>query len=290
MTLVILLVMASSESALAAPTSSSNETSASTKRNGATTTALELIQEHALGGPERILISKRGLRMENLNTGVVILSTAPFTEVYWTNPKKKLFYSMPTSKSTVRMDAVKYVLDTTSEFTEIPWEPPQDTTLMGRPAIVYTKTTPKKSWCKYWVLKEPKVKPDILKIVCSFSGSLPQKAGVPVQWHQYVQKADMINELEDNPQPELRKFFVTKSIKEINVPLSSFVSPSDYQRAKKRNDVMASSVGFGSYRDMLKSPDFLFQSSSKKLNGIQETKLEKNPKTKNEAVTGKGRN
>jgi hypothetical protein len=240
-----------------------------TKQNASTTSAYELLQEHAIGGPQRILYSKLGLRMESPNTGLVILLPAPFTHAYWTNPKKKLCYRIEINKSMSKMRSLKYVLDTTSEFTELKWEPPADTTFMGYPAQLYAKHTPKKSWCKYWVLKEPHVTPAIVKQVCAFSGTLPELGGLPVQWHQYVQKADMFNEIDDNAKPELRKFFVTNSIKQLLVPVSTFTCPSDYKFTNDRNEVMSSSVGFGSYKDLLKSPDFLFQSSSKKINAGQ---------------------
>lgn len=230
--------------------------------------AIELIQTHAMGGPQRVVFSEDGLRLENPNTGVVIISEAPFTEVAWCNPKKKLYYRIATEKSMHRMNSVKLVLETTSEFSEIPFEPPVATTLLGRSALMYAKHTPKKSWLKYWVLKVPKVKDIVRNQVCNFSGSLPQLNGLPLQWHQFVTKADMFNEIDPDAKPELHEFFVTKSIKDITVPHSLFTCPSDFKETKERNDVMSSSIGYGSFKDLVKSPDFLFQSSSKKLNGI----------------------
>lgn len=229
--------------------------------------AIELLQTHAMGGPQRVVFSKDGLRLENPNTGVVILSEAPYTHVLWCNPKKKLFYRIATEKSLHRMNSVKLVLETTSEFSDIPFEPPVETTVMGRPALLYQKHTPKKSWLKYWVLKEPKVQDAVLKQVCNFSGSLPKLGGLPLNWHQYVTKADMFNEVDRDAKPEVHEFFVTKSVKNITVPHSLFTCPSDYKETKVRNDVMSSSIGYGSFKDLIKSPDFLFQSSSKKLNG-----------------------
>lgn len=231
-------------------------------------TALEFVQVHAMGGPQRVLFSKDGLRLENQNTGIVIVSEAPFTKVAWCNPKKKLFYRISAEKSMKRMNSLKLVLTATNEFTEIPFEPPKETTLLGRPALMYAKHTPKKSWLKYWVLKEPKVQDMIKKHACNFSGSLPELGGIPLQWHQLVTKADMFNEIDRDQKPEVHDFFVTKSVKELTVPHSVFTCPSDYTETKDRDDVMSSSVGFGSYKDLIESPDFLFQSSSKKLNSI----------------------
>jgi len=213
--------------------------------------ALELMQTHTMGGPQRILVSKDGMRLENLNTGVVIISEAPFKEVAWCNPEKKLYYRISANKSVDKIGSLKIVLDTTSEFAEQPWEPPVAATFMGRPALLYAKHTPKKSWCKYLVLKGPKLDDAVLKQICAFSGSMPL-LGIPLKWHQFVTNADMFNEVDRDKVPEINKFFQTKSIKEITVPHSVFTRPSDYTETKKRNDVMASSVGFGTYKDLLK--------------------------------------
>lgn len=241
--------------------------------------ALEIQQLHPLGGPQRLVIAKNAVRIEHPNSGVVVVSRAPFDDVTLMNPKTKRFMNLTIDRAIKKMKGLEIVVFTINEFSEQNWKGPQETVFDGRKALLYTKKTPGKSWCKYWVLKEPKLPPQVLSLIAAYSGGLSGDYGIPLKMQQLVTAADDYNSLDHSKPSTESTPFMTKSVREVTVPDSTFTCPTDYKLADGNSDVMKGTVGFGSFKELVQSPDFLFQSSSKKLQ-LQKEQKETQPQSK----------
>jgi|AGTN01.2.fsa_nt_gi Regulator of competence-specific genes len=77
---------------------------------------LELVQVHTLGGRQKLYLAKDAIRMEHANSGMVIISRAPFTEILVINPKKKLYTRKDTKKTVEKMLRVQIIASVTNQL------------------------------------------------------------------------------------------------------------------------------------------------------------------------------
>lgn len=252
-------------------TSCSIKTALPSMASSPTTSALEMTQSHVVGGPQKLILSKTAVRIEHPNTGVIVLSHHPFQEVTIFNPKKKCFIRTTTQKAIRRMRGLAILLSATGQLTELKWTGPENTKFHGRSALMYTKTSPQKSWVKYWVLKEPKLSHEMLTLICKYSADMPDGYGIPLRMEEWISVPDRIGRADNDAPPVVTTPFNTKSIQQVTLPITIFEPPKNCTKTSSYTDVMTSGA-VNSLHGMMQSPDFLFQSAAKKLGGSQSSK------------------
>jgi hypothetical protein len=234
--------------------------------------ALELHQIHNMGGPQTIILSKGGIRYEHINSGVILFSKKPFTHVSVYNPNKKMHIVLEMNQAVKNMKGLAFVLETTGEFTDVPFSAPKTVPFSGVDALLYTKKTKNKSWCNYYVLKEKSWPDSLINMVVAHS-AMTYKMGIPLRLRQFVAGADAIAIGGERNEGETMTIFDTTQVKHLSVADSTFSVPQYSKFTTNNRAVMGNAVGFGSYKDMINSPDFFFQSSTKKLGGPADAKL-----------------
>ncbi|MBX3072757.1 hypothetical protein KF728_12220 [Candidatus Obscuribacterales bacterium] len=241
--------------------------------------ALELHQSHNVGGRQKILISKKALRYEHSSSGVIMFSREPFTEVAVYNPKKKQYIKLKMERALDNMKNIEFLLETTGEFTDATFSKPKEVLFCGVESLQYTKRTPNRSWMNYYVLKEKSWPAPMIRMITTHS-ALPYNLGIPLRLKQFVTPRDSIVVGDTDPDGGLMTVFDTTAVKKVKVPDSVFSVPPDAKFTDNNRSVMGNAVGFGSYKDMVNSPDFLFQSSTKKLGGPADARLNNAPNRK----------
>lgn len=232
-----------------------------------TVEALELQQTQHMSGPQKIILSKTAMRYEHPHVGVVFLSSYPFKTVTVYNPRKRLFIDLEIRNAERNMQGLKFLLQTTGEFTDEKWKAPKQEKFLGLDALVYSKTTPKKSWCKYYVLNDKTWPPRLIRMICNHS-ALTESFGIPLRLQQFVTREDaMYSKGEEDEERKVLNVFDTTSAKRVTVADSIFRLPPGSKESINKREVLRDAVGYGSYKDMLNTPDFLFQSSTKRLGG-----------------------
>jgi len=235
--------------------------------------AIELQQIQQVGGAQKLVLAKTAMRYEHPNMGVIFFSRHPFEQVTIYNPTKKIFIEQKMKHVVRNVKGLSFLIETTGEFTDSEWQGPKPEKFLGLDALVYKKTTPNKSWCKFYVMKDKTWPEQMVKMICTHS-ALTESLGIPLRKQQMVTRDDSMFLKGDPRQPrEVMNVFDTKSVKNIQVADSFFAPPPGCKRAKENREVVTNAVGFKSYKDMINTPDFLFQSSTKKLGGPADSSL-----------------
>src|SRR5262249_9577255 len=122
------------------------------------------------------------------------------------------------------------------------------------------------SWCKFWTL-DKKVSTRLIQLICAGNG-MPDQFGVPLQMQQFVSRKDM-GEVDQAAGTAAKESMavVKRMAKEIVVPDEMMSYPKDYIRTKESAAVMMDSTGWANLKEIKESPDFLFKSSDKQLQG-----------------------
>ena len=241
--------------------------------------ALELHQTHNVGGSQTILISSKAMRYDHASSGVIMFSREPFTELTVYNPKKKQYIKIKMDRALANMKNIEFLLETTGEFTDAEFSKPKDVKFSGVDALVYTKKTPNKSWMNYYVLKEHSWPAPMIRMITSHS-AMPYNLGIPLRLRQFVTPRDSIVVGDSDQEAKVMDVFNTTVVKKVKVPDTVFSVPTEAKFTDNNRSVMGNAVGFGSYRDMVNTPDFLFQSTTKKLGGPANAKLNDVPNRK----------
>lgn len=234
---------------------------------GAETKVMVLEQKHYLGGRQKLYLSSSALRLEHVNTGIVMVSRAPFKDIVVLNSAKRNYVTKTTAVALKQMYRKTALLRAGDTLCEEPWEKGVPTTLNENKAILYVRRSPRQSWYKAWVLAEPKIPAPIVQLICELASSIPPTPGVPLKCEQYHSVQD---ERQDDYETLPRKstvVFETTSAKTVSVPDSMFETPKSYVCVNGSSKAMPDTAGERYRKAAMKSPDFMFQSSNSVLHG-----------------------
>lgn len=226
---------------------------------------LELIQNHNLGGNQKLYLAKDAFRMENANNPIVVISRAPFTDVFLINPRKKMYRRRSTGSAVKSMMRAQMFAVVDDHLSEIDWGPGKDCKISGFNARTYLKKSPTIGWKKYSTLKEPVYPQPAIDFICANFG-LPSLMGVPLKLEQLIVKSEGAGARKGGAKANV--IFQTTSIKEKSFPDSFFRLPADFKPGKG-TDLIDGAGNLKSLQDMMATPDFMFQSSKEKLRGDQ---------------------
>lgn len=234
---------------------------------GAETKAIVLEQKHYLGGRQKLYLTSSALRLEHVNTGIVMVSHAPFKDIIVLNSAKHNYVTKTVAVALRQMYSKTALLRADDILSEEPWDKGVSTTLGVSKAILYSRHSPKQSWYKAWVLPEPKLPAPIVQVICEIASSIPPTPGVPLKCEQYHSLQD---ERQDDYETLPRKstvVFETTSAKTVSVPDSMFETPKNYVCVNGTNKARPDTAGERYRKAAMKSPDFMFQSSKSVLHG-----------------------
>lgn len=236
---------------------------------GAETKAMLLEQKHYLGGRQKLYLSKNAMRLEHENSGIVMLSHAPYTDIVVLNFAKHNYVTKTTAVALKQMYSKTALLRADDILCEEPWTKDGLTMLGTSKALLYSRRSPKQSWYKAWVLLEPKMPAPIVQVVCEIASSIPPTPGVPLKCEQYHSLQD---ERQDDYETLPRKstvVFETTSVKTVSVPDSLFETPQNFVCVNGTDKALPDTARQRYRNAAMKSPDFMFQSSKTVLRGSQ---------------------
>lgn len=150
-------------------------------------------------------------------------------------------------------------------LSEEPWSKTEPTKLAGVDTLTYRRENRKGSWCREWVLKQPALPDNAVDLICAFSSALPSLHGVPMQEQLYYSFADSPHESYEKGKRLPFLMFDTKSSKNVTVADSLFEPPKDYVRPNAKTRAMPETPQVELTKEMFKSPDFLFQTDTRKI-------------------------
>ena len=235
----------------------------------ADTKALVLEQKHYLGGGQKLFLAKDAIRLEHLNSGIVMLSRAPYKDIVVLNSAKHNYVTKTAAHCLKQMYSKTALLRADDVLSEEPWDKAIPTTIGESKALLYVRRTPKQSWYKAWVLQEPKLPDPIIRVMCEIASSIPPMPGVPLKCEQYHSVRD---ERPDEYETLPRKstvIFQTTSVKSVSVSDKLFQTPKDFICVNGTNKALPDTARESYRRAAMKSPDFMFQSSRKVLHPNQ---------------------
>lgn len=237
----------------------------------AETKALELVQMHYTGGRQKLYVTKDAIRLEHENSGVIVISKSPFTECFLINQAKRTCVRRVTSKVVKQLRQTQLLLLANDPMSEEAWSKSEAAKFAGLDTLTYSRSSPKKSWCKVWILKQPSLPDSAVDLICAFSSSFPAMHGAPLRMQQYFSLADSPRE-EYEESGDRKPFFMfeTKSNKMVSVNDSLFEAPKGFARpSAKTNDETKDTAQVKAGKDFMLEPDFMFQSDKHKLEGKQ---------------------
>lgn len=234
---------------------------------GAETKAMVLEQKHYLGGRQKLYLSNNAMRLEHENSGIVMLSHAPFKDIIVLNSAKHNYVTKTVAVALRQMYSKTALLRADDILSEEPWIKAGPTALGTSKALLFVRRSPKQSWYKAWVLPEPKLPAPIVQVICEIASSIPPTPGVPLKCEQYHSLQD---ERQDDYETLPRKstvVFETTSVKTVSVPDSLFETPKNFVCVNGTNKALPDTAGQRYRKAAMKSPDFMFQSSRSVLHG-----------------------
>ena len=233
----------------------------------AETKAIVLEQKHYLGGRQKLYLSSSALRLEHENTGIVMVSHAPFKDIVVLNSAKRNYVTKTTAVALKQMYRKTALLRAEDLLCEEPWGIGVPTMLGVNKAILYVRRSPKQSWYKAWVLPEPKMPAPIVQLICEISSSIPPTPGVPLKCEQYHSLQDQRQDDYETLPRQSTVVFETTTAKTAIVPDSMFETPKNYLCVNGSNKALPDTVRECYRKAAMKSPDFMFQSSRSVLHG-----------------------
>ena len=233
---------------------------------------LVLEQKHCINGRQKLYISKVAVRLEQELQGIVVITRAPFKEVEVSNPLKRNYVRKNLATSVAGLQQKSMIITASDPLSDAPWEPGEKCKVLNIDAISYVRRTPKKSCYKTWVLEEPKLPKPVVELICALSSSIPFAHGMPLRCTQLLSLEDeRPDEYETLPR-KTATIFDTISAKLIDAPAGLFSLPADYRCVNGSNAAVPSTISNRNRNAMMRSPDFLFQSSKKRIQGIRDSK------------------
>ncbi|CAN5310875.1 hypothetical protein BH11CYA1_BH11CYA1_43590 [soil metagenome] len=226
---------------------------------------LVLEQKHYLGGRQKLFLSNNSMRLEHENSGIVVLSRAPYKDMVVLNSAKHNYVTKTVALALKQLYRKTALLRADDILSEEPWDKGVPTPLGESKAVLYSRHSPQQSWYKAWVLQEPKMPAPIVQLMCEIASSIPPTPGVPLKCEQYHSLRD---ERQDDYETLPRKsvvVFQTLSAKTVSVPDSLFETPKNYVCVNGTNKALPDTARERYRKAAMKSPDFMFQSSRKVL-------------------------
>lgn len=152
-------------------------------------------------------------------------------------------------------------------LSEEPFMRPETAKLAGLDTFTYRRENRNKSWCKEWVLKQPTLPDNAVDLLCAFACATPSLHGVPLQEQRFFSFADSPRESFEKGKRVPFLMFETKSHKTVTVADALFEPPKGYGKPNARTRAMPDTPQVELTKEMFKTPDFMFQSDKRKLEG-----------------------
>lgn len=233
---------------------------------------LVLEQKHCINGRQKLYISKTAVRLEQELQGIVVITRAPFKEVEVSNPLKHNYVRKNLAASVTGLSRKSMIITASDPLSDAPWEPGEKSRVLNNDAMSYVRRTPRKSWYKTWVLEQPKLPEPVVELICALTSNIPAVHGVPLRCTQLLSPEDeRPDEYETLPR-KATTIFDTISTKLIDAPAGLFSLPADYRCVNGSNAAVPNTSSSRNRNAMMQSPDFLFQSSKKRIQGIRDSK------------------
>jgi len=240
----------------------------------ADTQALVLHQEHMGNGKQKVIVSKDAVRIEQAMTGVVVLTRYPFARVDIVNPTKRNYVSKPMSLVLEQMANPGIPVAKDPIMGDIAWSKPEAISLAGVDATCYTRTSPKKSWCKLWTLTDPLLPNTVVELISAFSGSIPTTKGAPLRYEIYSSLEDEpADPYEESPRKPIL-IFETTSNRTTTVPDSLFRTPQEYVCVNGTNKTRSNTLPARNQRTPSNSSDSMCKTDKYSLNLPQRKRKE----------------
>lgn len=233
---------------------------------------LVLEQKHCINGRQKLYISKVAVRLEQELQGIVVITRAPFREVEVINPLKHNYVRKNLAASVAGLHQKFMIITASDLLSDAPWEPGEKCKVLNSDAISYVRRTPKKSWYKTWVLEEPKLPKPVVELICALSSNVPFVHGMPLRCTQLLSLEDERPDDYETLPSKATTIFDTISTKLIDAPAGLFSLPADYRCVNGSHEAVPNTSSSRNRNAMMQSPDFLFQSSKKRIQGIRDSK------------------
>lgn len=224
---------------------------------------LVLEQKHYMTGLQKLFLTPSAVRLDQDINGLSLITRAPFKEIEVINANKRNYLVKKLAFAVPEMAKATQLVTAADPLEDEPWNKGVVTEYAGVKARMFTRTTPKKSVSKIWVLETPAYPRLVTDLISHGSNSLPLMNGMVMRLESLLSIAD---ERADEYETLPRKATVvikTLSAKTVDMPASIFVHPAGFACVSGTNKALPNTRTSRNREEMMANPDFMFQSGKK---------------------------